>query len=128
MESRSAVHPGSNPNAYTPYDAALSDEPCATSRTSVRFVRLASAATSANSVSCARRRRSAAGCSRISSSSAAPGVSGGTSSGSDKRFAPDEHTVHLEVVVEHDDVGAHAALDPPHLELADDSRGNFGRS
>src|SRR5918994_1447022 len=120
MESRSAVHPGSNPNAYTPYDAALSDEPCATSRTSVRFVRLASEATSANSDSCESRRRSAAGCSRISSSSAAPGGSSARGSGSDKVFAPNEHAVDLEVVVEHDDVGAHAALDPSDLELADD--------
>src|SRR5918994_4108607 len=117
MESRSAVHPGSNPNAYTPYDAALSDEPCATSRTSVRFVRLASAATSANSVSCASRRRSAAGCSRISSSSAAPGGSSATGSGSDKRLAPDEHAVDLEVVVEDDQVRARAALDATHVAL-----------
>ena len=87
-----------------------------------RCVRRASAATSANSDSCESRRRSAAGCSRISSSSAAPGGSGGTGSGSDKVFAPDEHAVDLEVVVEHDDVRAHAALDPPDLELADDSR------
>src|ERR1044072_5959254 len=102
MESRNAVHRGSSPNAYTPNDAALSEEPWPTNRTRRRSRSRTTDATPAISASCSSRRRSAAGCSRISATNRVP-ISLPFSA-RDKRLSPDEGADDLEAVVEDDDV------------------------
>src|SRR6187431_2162695 len=102
MESRIAVHRGSSPNAYTPNDAALSEEPWPTNRTRRRSRSRTTDATPAISASCSSRRRSAAGCSRISARNRVP-ISLPFSA-CDKRLSPDEGADDLEGVVEGDEV------------------------
>src|SRR4051794_32864060 len=97
IESRSAVQRGSSPNAYTPYEAALSDEPWPTMRTVVAPRSRSAAPTRRYSASCSSRERRACGCSRISVSSCAP-------SGGNADLPRDQHAFEREVVVDDDDV------------------------
>src|SRR4029450_385572 len=114
---------GRRPKAYTPYEAALSDEPCPTIRTVVASRRCISSATRAKSASCSSSRSSASGCSRISARNRAPGCSGGgsasTASGNDTFLPADEHPVDLEVVVDDDDVGRRSGREIPRLQKAE---------
>src|SRR5918996_2086135 len=121
MESRSAVHPGKSPNAYTPYEAALSDDPWPTMRIVVARRSRISSATRSNSELCSRRRRSAAGCSAISARNRDPGPptgrlggSGPATASADDTFPPvHEHAVDLELVAQNDDVGRQADREAP---------------
>src|SRR5919106_2303245 len=97
MESRSAVQWGSSPNAYTPYDAALSDEPCPTMRTVVAPRSRISAATRSKSSVRSSNLASAIGCSRISARNFEPG-SGGTACSAEASADDTVPSVHEDAV------------------------------
>src|SRR5687767_9919846 len=78
------------------------------------------AATRSNWESCARRERTASGCSRISARNRSPA----TGSGDDEGSAANEDLLDLEVVVEDDDVGGQPGVEASHGLLADDPGGN----
>src|SRR4051812_19610596 len=106
-----------------PKDAALSDEPCPTNRTSFAPRLRASAATRAYSRSCRSSPRSACGCPRISARNCEPGSGGGTCrSGCNELIASDEDALDLETFGEDDDVGGEPGVEPARLRLADDAR------
>src|SRR4029450_11196961 len=98
---------GRRPKAYTPYEAALSDDPCPTIRTVVASRRCISSATRAKAASCSSSRSSASGCSRISAKNRAPGCGGGgsgsTASGNDTFLPAHEPPAHLGGAVRGDD-------------------------
>src|SRR5262249_59092941 len=73
------------------------------------------AATRAKSASCSSSARSACGCSRISARKTAPGGSATTVSGDDTGLAADADAFDLEVVVQDEQVGLGADLQPPEL-------------
>ena len=60
------TQPGSSPNAYIPYEAALSEEPCPTMRIVVAPRSRIVVATRSNASAPSSRRARASGCSRIS--------------------------------------------------------------
>src|SRR2546423_9080133 len=97
-----------------PYEAALSDDPCPTIRTSDDERSRAAPATRATSGSYWRRRSSARGCSRISARKREPasGCGSGTGSGDDTGLTAEEDALDLEVVVEHDHVRPAADVEP----------------
>src|SRR5918996_2458903 len=120
MESRSAVQPGKSPNAYTPYEAALSEDPWPTIRIVVARRSRISAATRSNSGLCSRRRRRAAGCSAISARKHDPGPPTGRPGGSGSRASAEdtfppvhEHAVDLQLVAQDHDVSREADRQPP---------------
>ena len=97
-----------------PYDAALSDEPCPTMRTS-RKLALANDAPRSRAISssCSSRRRSAAGCSRISARKRRAGRHCRLSLRHVSRLR--RRADDLEVVVEDDEVRRPAHVDPAEL-------------
>src|ERR671918_554725 len=135
MESRSAVHPGKSPNAYTPYEAALSEDPWPTMRIVVARRSRISPATLSKAALCSRRRRRAAGCSPISARKRDPGPPGRRSGGSgsatasaEDTFPPiHEHAVDLELVREHHDVRRKAHREPPDRRQPQHASRHLGR-
>src|SRR6188508_3444080 len=108
-----------------PKEAALSDEPWPTMRTSrASRVRTISAMRPI-SASCSSRRRSAAGCSRISARKRVPGSA--PFSAGDKALTANEGANDLEGVVEDDDVGGAARRQAYDRRVAQEARGHAGR-
>src|SRR3954452_3604855 len=103
-----------------PYVAALSDDPCPTKRTRRPRSR-ATAATRAYSSSCSSRRSKARGCSWISARKSLPGTYSGVGSGDDTRLASQQHRLHFEVVVQHDEIRGTADVEAADVVSAEDS-------
>src|SRR3954470_22845499 len=109
-----------------PYVAALSDEPCPTKRTRRPRSR-ATAATRAYSSSCSSRRSNAWGCSWISARKSLPGTCSGVGSGDDTSLASQQHRLHFEVVVQHDEVRRTADVEAADVVSSQDSCGHRRR-
>src|SRR3954468_14744307 len=103
-----------------PYVAALSDAPCPTKRTRRPRSR-ATAATRAYSSSCSSRRSNARGCSWISARNSLPGIYSGVGSGEERPLASQQHRLHFEVVVQHDEIRGTADVEAADVVSSEDS-------